>query len=91
MQMTIGDVGAITGVLIYRPNFAGHHYRKPHIIAIGYLLFAITAASYLWVQMHRENKRRNRWLNEGNEEAIVQDAEDKLSGDRDVRYWYQLW
>ncbi|KIM77228.1 hypothetical protein PILCRDRAFT_12219 [Piloderma croceum F 1598] len=90
MQITIGDVGAIAGVLIYRPNFASHHYRKPHIIAIGYLLFAITAASYLWVQMHRENKRRNRWLDEGNEEAVVLDAEDKFAGDRDVRYRYQL-
>jgi len=91
MQITIGDVGAIAGVLIYRPNFAGHHYRKPHIIAIGYLVFAIITASYLWVWMRHENKRRDRLVDEGHEEAVGQETRDKLRlGDRDVRYRYQL-
>ena len=60
MQITISDTGAIAGVLIYRPAFAGHLYRKPHIIAIGYLLFAIPVAMYLYTWTRRENNRRVR-------------------------------
>jgi len=58
MQITFGDIGAIAGVLIYRPNFASHEYRKPHIIAIGYLLFSSVVAAYLWFWLSRENKRK---------------------------------
>ncbi|KIM43201.1 hypothetical protein M413DRAFT_398146 [Hebeloma cylindrosporum] len=39
MQITIGDIGAIAGVLIYRPSLNAHRFRTPHIIAIGYLLW----------------------------------------------------
>ena len=60
MQITIGDTGAIAGVLIYRLAFAGHLYRKPHITAIGYLLFAIAVAMYLYTWTRRENNRRDR-------------------------------
>ena len=59
MQITIGDTGAIAGVLIYRPAFAGHLY-KPHITAIGYFLFAIAVAMYLYTWTRRENNRRDR-------------------------------
>ena len=59
LQITVGDIGAIAGVLIYRPDFAANNYRKPHIIAIGYLCFAIAVASYLWIWMSRENRRRD--------------------------------
>jgi len=89
MQITIGDMGAIAGVLIYRPNFAGHHYRKPHIIAIGYLSFAILVASYLWVWMSRENKRRDQLVGEGKETAVAEEDSIRL-GDRDEKYRYQL-
>ncbi|KAF7982915.1 hypothetical protein HWV62_25190 [Athelia sp. TMB] len=96
MQITIGDIGAISGSLIYRPAFADHRYRKPHIIAIGYLTFAIAVASYLWINLARENKRRDRIAlqhSEGNEEggAPVDNKEGDLHlGDRDLRYRYQL-
>ncbi|KAJ3769986.1 major facilitator superfamily domain-containing protein [Lentinula raphanica] len=59
MQITFGDIGAIAGVLIYRPNFAQHQYRKPHIIAIGYLLFAIAVAAYLRLELASENRRKD--------------------------------
>lgn len=48
----------MVGVLIYRPDFAKNHYRKPHIIAIGYLLFAAASTAYLWYFLDQENKRR---------------------------------
>ena len=59
MQITIGDIGAIVGVLIYRPSFQGHRFRKPHIIAIGYVTFAVAVASYLWWAMAKENNYEN--------------------------------
>ncbi|KAF8904218.1 major facilitator superfamily domain-containing protein [Mucidula mucida] len=95
MQITIGDTGAIAGVLIYRPNFAGHRYRKPHIIAIGYLVFAIAVTVYLWVSMSRENKRRDRLVSSGDEKGEKHDdavdEEDKtVLGDRHVDYRYVL-
>lgn len=96
MQITIGDTGAIAGVLIYRPAFAGHRYRKPHIIAIGYLLFSIVVATYLWTWMRRENNRRNRLGEEGKVGAKQAEANESIAsanrlGDRDPSYRYQLW
>ena len=95
MQITIGDTGAIAGVLIYRSAFAGHRYRKPHIIAIGYLLFSITVATYLWTWMRRENNRRDRLGAEGKVVAKRAEANESISseqllGDRDPSYRYQL-
>lgn len=96
MQITIGDVGAIAGVLIYRPQFASHQYRKPHIIAIGYLCFAILAASYLWISMSRENKRRDAVLAAAKGEELQeaktlgQNEERRREGDRHVEYRYQI-
>lgn len=94
MQITIGDIGAIAGSLIYRPAFSGHRYRMPHIIAIGYLVFAIGMASYLWINMSRENERRNKLAGQdGKEDGIneIGGAQDNVYlGDRDVRYRYQL-
>ncbi|KAH9080415.1 major facilitator superfamily domain-containing protein [Lactarius deliciosus] len=48
LQITVGDLGAVTGVLLYRPAYSAHRFRKPHIIAIGYLTFSIVIASGLW-------------------------------------------
>ncbi|CAD6587384.1 MAG: hypothetical protein CYPHOPRED_003905 [Cyphobasidiales sp. Tagirdzhanova-0007] len=50
MQISVGNMGAITSVMIYRPtptSFFEHHYRKPHIITLVYLLGAIAVASSL--------------------------------------------
>lgn len=90
MQITIGDIGAIAGVLIYRPSLAAHRFRTPHIIAIGYLVFAILIALYLSTWMSRENKRRGALLGEGKQDPpppLELDEQQKL-GDRDVHYRY---
>ncbi|TDL17873.1 MFS general substrate transporter [Rickenella mellea] len=92
MQITIGDIGAIAGVLIYRPQFSGHKYRKPHIIAIGYLCFAIVVATYLWTWMSRENRRRDAVL-EKDEKASEFEVDDNVRrrlGDRYIGYRYQV-
>ena len=39
MQIMVGDLGAILGVLLYRLAFSPHRFRRPHIVAIGYLTF----------------------------------------------------
>ncbi|OBZ78447.1 putative transporter C11D3.18C [Grifola frondosa] len=85
MQITIGDIGAVAGVLIYRPNFSQHNYRKPHIITVGYLAFAVAVASWLWFWMARENRRRDRAL-----PTDVDKVEKARQGDRHVEYRYQL-
>ncbi|KAF8123080.1 major facilitator superfamily domain-containing protein [Mycena galopus ATCC 62051] len=94
MQITIGDVGAIAGVLIYRPEFAAHGFRKPHIIAIGYLLFAAAVATYLWAYMSRENKRRELLAADHGEKQSLDTAEDEVLqqrlGDRSVLYRYVI-
>ncbi|KAF8147333.1 major facilitator superfamily domain-containing protein [Mycena galopus ATCC 62051] len=94
MQITIGDIGAIAGVLIYRPEFAAHRFRKPHIIAIGYLLFAAAVATYLWVYMSRENKRRELLAADHDEKRSLDTAEDEVLqqrlGDRSILYRYVI-
>lgn len=95
MQITVGDMGAIAGVLIYRPAFAGHLFRKPNIIAIGYVCFGIAAATYLWIAMSRENRRRDAILAAGASEKGVKSGKefgDETSGegDRHIEYRYQL-
>ncbi|KAJ6559172.1 major facilitator superfamily domain-containing protein [Mycena vulgaris] len=93
LQITIGDIGAIAGVLIYRPEFSAHRFRKPHIISIGYLLFAAAVATYLWVWMSRENKRRDLLAANSSKERKLDDEDDKLQqrlGDRSVLYRYVI-
>ncbi|KAJ4491464.1 major facilitator superfamily domain-containing protein [Lentinula edodes] len=85
MQITFGDIGAIAGVLIYRPNFAGHQYRKPHIIAIGYLLFSIIVASYLRIWLARANKNKDMEMTEESPDSI---KDRQRLGDRHILYRY---
>ena len=48
MQIMIGNIGGAAGVLIYRPAFSANHFRRPHIIAMGYVLSSICITSALW-------------------------------------------
>jgi hypothetical protein len=89
IQITIGDLGAIVGVLLYRPAFSTHRFRGPHIIVIGYLTFSIMVASTLWYSMARENRRRARIIATGQDEEV--DHETKmLLGDREVHWRYRV-
>ena len=91
MQITIGDTGAIAGVLIYGPAFAGRRYRKPHFIAIGYLLLAIAVAMYLYTRMCRENDRRDQLGVESKVAMKQTEANESITtgeylGDQDPSY-----
>ena len=77
-------------VLIYRPNFSGNRFRKPHIIAIGYLLFAILVTLYLSVWMSRENKRRDAVLAESKETEPLSSEERHAQGDKSLHYRYVI-
>ena len=89
MQITIGDLGAIAGVLIYRPAFSAHRFRLPHMIAIGYLTFSIALSSALWYSMASENRRRARIIAAGGNELV--DHEMKvLLDDREVHWRYRV-
>ncbi|KIK47235.1 hypothetical protein CY34DRAFT_799590 [Suillus luteus UH-Slu-Lm8-n1] len=89
LQISVGDIGAIAGCLIYRPTLSSHLYRTPNLIAIGYLLFAIVMTTYLWVVMKAENRKRDCLLSKG--EAKEETEEERIMlGDRSVRYRYQI-
>ncbi|KAH7921920.1 MFS general substrate transporter [Leucogyrophana mollusca] len=91
LQITVGDIGAIAGCLVYRPTLSNNLYRRPNIISIGYLLFAILMATYLWISMSRENRRRERLLAETDGADNKELDEDRIRlGDRSVHYKYQL-
>jgi len=85
MQITIGCMGAITGVLIYRPGFSAHHFRKTHIVALGYLTFAIAVASTLWYFMASEHRWRAKIIAAGKDEEVDREAK-VLLGDREILY-----
>ncbi|KAF8631017.1 hypothetical protein AX15_002628 [Amanita polypyramis BW_CC] len=91
MQIAIGDMGAIAGTLIYRPNFDTHHYRKPHIIAIGYLAFSTVSVAYLWYWMGRSNTSRDHRLRNADQKEPDGLAELKVrqrQGDKNIYYRY---
>lgn len=91
MQIAIGDIGAIAACLVFRPTLNAHLYRKPNLIAIGYVLFAILTATYLWVMMARENKRREALLASSKEKNWLETDEERLRlGDRSIHFRYQL-
>lgn len=78
-------------VLIYRPQWVTHRYRKPHIIAIGYLVFGIAVAAYLTIAMDRENKRRDAIQSApGYVETKEEGEHDEKLGDRHVSWRYQI-
>jgi len=95
IQISIGDLGAIAGVLIYRPEWNAHRFRKPHIISIGYLLFGVAVAVYLWAWMARDNRRKELILKErdiNSNEKVDGVAEAKArvrEGDRHIQWRYQ--
>jgi hypothetical protein len=89
LQISVGDIGAIAGCLIYRPTLDSYFYLTPNLIAIGYLLFAIVMTTYLWVMMSAENRRRDRLLSKGEVKEETEEERIRL-GDRSVRYRYRV-
>jgi hypothetical protein len=89
MQITIGYLGAVTGVLVYQPESPTQHFRKPHIIAIGHLVFSIVVAGVLWHRMASENRRRAMMI-AANKDKIVGRETKVLLGDREIHWKYRV-
>ncbi|GJN92903.1 hypothetical protein Rhopal_005943-T1 [Rhodotorula paludigena] len=85
MQIFIGDVGAIAGVLIYRPSLASNFYRTPHGIAILYTGCGILLALGLSFAMHRANKSGN-----VRRAARREGKGEEAKGDRARGYLFQI-
>ncbi|KAJ7672731.1 major facilitator superfamily domain-containing protein [Mycena rosella] len=105
LQITVGDIGAIAGwifltlprsILYIQTQYLACLFTgRTHIIAIGYLLFAAAVATYLWVWMARENKRRDLLVaNDGKGRDLDAGEEDRVQqerlGDRSVFYRYVI-
>lgn len=100
MQISIGNLGAITSTLIYRPTptyFARHNYRIPHCITLGYIVGAIVVAGSLWFFLNRANKRRDAIAADSEKSGLTASTfeavpleERLLHGDRHPAYRYQI-
>ncbi|KAH9999691.1 major facilitator superfamily domain-containing protein [Russula compacta] len=87
MQITIGNLSGLAGVLLYRPAFSAHRFRMPHMIAIGYLTSSIVIASALWYFLASENRRRAEIISAGKDEEVGHEAK-VLLGDREIHWRY---
>ena len=81
----IGDIGAIAGVLIYRPDLSQHFYRVPHGIAILYMGLGVVLALAMSWRMHSANVERN----EGRASRAEKSGQEP-KGDRARGYLFQI-
>lgn len=84
LQISVGNLGAVLGTQLYRPNTSPRFYLG-HGFAIGYLLANILVVTTLWLVLNRENRRRDR--------AVAENAglggDGPILGDDDVRWRFQ--
>jgi sugar phosphate permease len=83
MTITIGNLGAVLGTQLYRPNtsprwFLGHGF------AIGYLFLNLVNTSVLLLSLNRENKKKE-------QRAAAGEIADEgcVKNDEDVRWIFQ--
>ncbi|GAA6008033.1 hypothetical protein JCM11491_006584 [Sporobolomyces phaffii] len=85
MQIFVGDIGAIAGVLVYRPDLNGHFFRLPHGIAILYTGLGVLLALAMSWRMHVANKEKN----EGRARRAEKSGHEPR-GDRARGYVFQI-
>ncbi|KAH8589733.1 MFS nicotinic acid transporter-like protein [Bisporella sp. PMI_857] len=83
MTITIGNLGAVLGTQLYRPNtsprwFLGHGF------ALGYLVANIGVASVLWILLNKENR-----VKEQRRANVELGGEGTVKSDEDVRFIFQ--
>jgi hypothetical protein len=83
MTITIGNLGAVLGTQLYRPNtsprwFLGHGF------ALGYLVANIGVASVLWILLNKENRVKEQRRANGE-----LGGEGTVKSDEDVRFIFQ--
>ncbi|KAL8292577.1 hypothetical protein RQP46_001189 [Phenoliferia psychrophenolica] len=91
--LCVMGIYSANGVLVYRPSLNANFFRTPHLIAVGYTIFGILVAAFLWIRMGRENSRRA-VLQSGGEAGFVEREKEVIGGvrlgDRHPAYVYQL-
>ncbi|GAA5924553.1 uncharacterized protein JCM15063_005674 [Sporobolomyces koalae] len=85
MQIFIGDIGAIAGVLVYRPDLSAHFYRIPHGVAILYTGLGVVLALAMSWRMHIANQTKN----EGRASRAEKSGQI-AKGDRARGYLFQI-
>ncbi|KAJ3128129.1 hypothetical protein HK100_009346 [Physocladia obscura] len=96
LQITLGDIGAIAGTLLYRiplGGLANTSYNVSHGLAILWLFVGIFAASSLWFLLSRENARRDKVEAEAAEtgqKIVLTPEETKKQGDRRITWRYHV-
>jgi predicted MFS family arabinose efflux permease len=83
LQISIGNLGAVLGTQLYRPNTAPR-YLLGHSFALGYLFFNVVVNAVIWWYLSGENKRREASGVKGGFETVG-DEED-WQGDDDLRW-----
>tara|TARA_R110002003_G_scaffold991_10_gene21914 strand:- start:79 stop:603 length:525 start_codon:yes stop_codon:yes gene_type:complete len=89
MQISIGNLGAVLGTQLYRPNTAPR-YVLGHSFALGYLCMNIVVVSTLWFILNRENREKEQHLVAYPETPGFHDSDEDLrQGDRHPRWKFQ--
>jgi MFS family permease len=89
MQISIGNLGAVLGTQLYRPNTAPR-YVLGHSFALGYLCMNIVVVSTLWYILDSENKEKERHLVAHPQTLGFHDSDEDLKlGDRHPRWKFQ--
>lgn len=86
MQISIGNLGAIMGTQLYRPEWAPR-YIQGHAVALVYMFASAVVVAVTWYLLDRENKRRDR-IQSSASAAIDPDA--PFEGDQDVRWRFMV-
>ena len=82
MTITIGNLGAVIGTQLYRPN-TSPRFHLGHGFALGYLVANIVVAITLWVCLAKENAKKAARVEQG---EVV---EGPIRDDEDIRLLFQ--
>jgi predicted Na+-dependent transporter len=83
MTITIGNLGAVLGTQLYRPNTSPRWYLG-HGFALGYLVANLAVVGFLWVSLNRENRIKRDRVANGEIEP-----HGSIVSDEDVRWIFQ--
>jgi Sugar (and other) transporter len=90
MQISIGNLGAVLGTQLYRPN-TSPKYVLGHSFALGYLAMNIVVICTLWYILAHENRKKRLYLEQNPSTGSFHDiSEDGLKGDRHPRWRFNV-